>query len=580
MTPEVRTARALTASLAPLAGTQTNYANSKESDQRASRTKRRRPVISTSNGHVPFSPSTPARPLAPQWRSISALSLCGMPGCDFTRRDMLRWTAYAAATLPVALADPARALAVTASDSTDGVTPVNLELVTLTENRAVITWYTGLAGTDDGLGRMVPAPADGEVRYGTNPARLNRVAYGIEAATPYHYVELDDLEPGQTYYYPARSQGKPASPTPFTLIAGNAVATSTFGFDTNGPYSFRTPQPPPGDHLLSIVLCNDLHMGETQAGLVGGQPQFIGISQEPGLPPYPEVMLESLVQDVAPFGPTYLLAAGDISAEAVPTDLGRAGQLLSGFGEYRKDYFVTRGNHDRAHIGDAYAACRIGQWQGNDCFHDAFFPGDEPTYFSTELGGLHVIGLDTYDKAGNGGDAGGMSPDQLAWLQADLAGHRDQPTLVFGHHPLVVQDSAFPVTASNALDATQAATILGWYAQTPGVFLHHAGHTHRNHRTTSPTAPNVTHQEIAAAKEYPGGFSILRLHTEGYALNFYKSRSALARRWSERSRQEIQGLWPQFAFGNTVADRNCVVKHDLSGLQRSRTTATSTNQPQ
>src|ERR1700716_1442238 len=133
-----------------------------------------------------------------------------MPGCDFTRRDMLRWSAYAAAAAPLALADPARASSATDSSTTGtagGVTPVNLELVTLAEDHAVITWYTGQAGTNDGLGRMVPAPADGEVRYGTHPARLNRVAYGISPNTPYHYVELDDLEPGQTYYYQARSNG-------------------------------------------------------------------------------------------------------------------------------------------------------------------------------------------------------------------------------------------------------------------------------------------------------------------------------------------------------------------------------------
>jgi hypothetical protein len=78
----------------------------------------------------------------------------------------------------------------------------------------------------------------------------------------------------------------------------------------------------------------------------------------------------------------------------------------------------------------------------------------------------------------------------------------------------------------------------------------------------------VVHQEIAAAKEYPGGFSVLRLHTGGYAMNFYKSSSDLAREWSERSRLEIEGYWPQFAFGNTVADRNTVVRRDLSGLRR------------
>ncbi len=48
----------------------------------------------------------------------------------------------------------------------DGVQPVNLELVTVTETTAVLTWYTGVPGTDDGLGRMVPAPSDAEVVLG------------------------------------------------------------------------------------------------------------------------------------------------------------------------------------------------------------------------------------------------------------------------------------------------------------------------------------------------------------------------------------------------------------------------------
>jgi hypothetical protein len=489
-----------------------------------------------------------------------------VPGCDFTRRDFLRWTAVALASPMVAQGVFERAVAFAASSGLGDVSPANLELVTLTEDRAIITWYTGYTGSDDGLGRMEPAPAAAEVHWGTHPDHLDRIAGGLSGNTPYHYVELVGLEPGQTYYYQAWSNGKPAPPTPFTLITGNAVGTSDFGLATGGPYSFTTPQPPPGRFLFSIVLCNDLHMGETTAGLVGGIPQIIGIQQEPGLPPYPEVMLESLIEDTKTLGAHYLLAAGDITAEAVPLDLSRAGQLLNGFGAYRDDYLVTRGNHDRAHTGDAWASCRVGEWQGNDCFHDQFFPGKEPTYFSRELRGLRVIGIDTYDKPGGGGDAGALSPDQFAWFRNKLAEERDQPTVVFGHHPLVVQDSPFPTSPSNSLDTGQAATILRDYAANPGLFLHHAGHTHRNKRTVSPLAPDVLHQEVAAGKEYPGGFSLLRLHTEGYALNFYKSRSDLARRWSERSRQEIGGFWPQFSLGSRVSDRNVVALHDLSGL--------------
>jgi 3',5'-cyclic-AMP phosphodiesterase len=96
---------------------------------------------------------------------------------------MLRWAAFAAAPV-LGLADPARAHAATGASGTGEIEPVNLELVTLTEDRAVITWYTGEAGTNDGLDRMVPAPADGEVWYGTDPARLKNVAGDISGETP------------------------------------------------------------------------------------------------------------------------------------------------------------------------------------------------------------------------------------------------------------------------------------------------------------------------------------------------------------------------------------------------------------
>jgi hypothetical protein len=496
-----------------------------------------------------------------------------VPGCDFTRRDFLRWSAVALAATPLAsrplpLARPRSGRAGAGAHAPgDDVAPANLELVTLTEDRAVITWYTGYTGSDDGLGRMEPAPADGEVAWGTRPGRLDRVAGGLADGTPYHHVELTGLEPGRTYYYQARSGGKPVPPTPFTLIAGNAVGTSDDGLATGGPYRFTTPEPPPGDFLFSIVLCNDFHMGETTAGLVGSIPQIIGISQVPGLPPYPEVMLESLVDDAAALGARFLLAAGDISSEAVPADLSKAGELLGGFGTYGQDYFVTRGNHDRAHAGDPWATCRAGRWQGNDCFQDRFFPDDESGWFTRELQGLRIIGIDTYDKAGRGNDAGGLSAEQLAWFRAELARDRDEPTMVFGHHPLVVKESPFPSSGSNSVDPAQAAAIVQDYATVPGLFLHHAGHTHRNKRTVLPEAPDVVHQEIAAGKEYPGGFSLLRLHTGGYALNFHKCRSDQARAWSERSRMEIAGAWPQFSLGSRVADRNLMVERDLSGLR-------------
>ncbi|GHA54698.1 hypothetical protein GCM10010372_63400 [Streptomyces tauricus] len=455
----------------------------------------------------------------------------------------------------------------------DAVSAVNLELVTLTEDRAVITWHTGVEGSDDGLGRMVPASTEGEVVYGTHPAHLNQTA-SEGRHTAHHYVELTGLEPGQTYYYQARSRGSAATPTPLHLVSGNAVGTSLHGFGSRGgPYSFTTPQPPPGRHLLSIALCNDLHLGETTAGLVTGMPLMRGISQQLGLGPYPEIMGRALVEEAHRRGAGHLLAAGDISAGGAPRDLAEARRLLDGFGTYGQDYFVVRGNHDRRGRPGLHGP-GLHEERG-DTFLDAFpagggpgggGPGGGSAYFARDLGGLRILGLDTYEKKGSGAGSGGLSDEQLAWFRADVRAHKDQPTLVFGHHPLTVRNSPFPVTSGQRLNRRQARAILGTYAAAPGVFLHHAGHTHRNKRTVLPQARHVTLQEVGAVKEYPGGFCLLRIHTGGYALNYYKTGSGPAREWSERSRRVAAGLWPQYALGRSVRDRNSVVVRDLSGI--------------
>jgi hypothetical protein len=230
---------------------------------------------------------------------------------------------------------------------------------------------------------------------------------------------------------------------------------------------------------------------------------------------------------------------------------------------------VARGNHDRPHTGAASGACRpvAGADGYHDCFGDVFFPTGT-TWFAHEAFGLRLVGLDTYDKIGNGGDNGVMSDAQFAFVRDVLAKDKDQPTVVFGHHPVSLESDVTTVGKPLGfdLDPQQAMQLEQLYAATPGVFLHHSGHTHRNKRTQSTVAKDVVFQEVAAVKEYPGGFHLLRVHTGGYALNFYKFNAPLAREWSERSRPEYGGLSPFYVFGN-AADRNSVVIRDLSGLE-------------
>jgi hypothetical protein len=490
--------------------------------------------------------------------------------CQPTRREFLRWAGLVAATPLLVSLD--RAGAARAAASGGPVAPINLELVTVTESSAVLTWFTGdPAQGPDQFGRLTPTPADTEVWLGPSPKRL-RCVHQDSTKTPYHYVELTGLEPGRPYYYVALSNGVPAAPA--GSFNGSPFGTSLLGPGAVPPQAFATPEPPPGTLLFSVALCNDLHLGETVAGLaasvpgVGGVPP--GISQVDGRAPYAEIMARALSAEAGQRGADLLLAAGDISSEAGQMDVNDAKSYLDAFGLYQTDYFVTRGNHDRPHNTADASACTAVPGSGgyHDCFTDAFFPAG-PTWWQADFNGLRILGLDTYDKPppASGGDNGLIGATQWDWLTQTLTDDPDTPTLVAGHHPVTVEADATTVGKPTMfdLDPQQALQLEALYAKAPGVFLHHSGHTHRNKRTVSTAASGVVFQEVAAVKEYPGGFHLLRVFSGGYALNFYKFRDPDAQAWSERSRPEYLGSAPFYTFGN-ASDRNAAFCRDFAGL--------------
>jgi 3',5'-cyclic-AMP phosphodiesterase len=479
-----------------------------------------------------------------------------MDCCPPSRRQALLWAGLAAATpLAASALDPGVALA----DVPSGALLVtDLEVVTVTDTSVVITWFTGAATAQDHYGAPAPVPTDTELLLGDpgNPGSLRTVLHDT-TATAFHYAEVHGLEPGRTYAFQARSAGQVAQQS-MLQFPGT-------GGSSDAPGLFTTLTPPPGRKLFTIALANDLHMGEGTSGIITGNwpPSF---QQDPGLPPYPEVMLEALLADLhkPDRGADVLLVAGDLTSEAEPRDVARVRQLLDGWGTLGKQYFVARGNHDRPHVGADYAGCTVvpSATDHHDCWGDVF-PYRRQTLTTHEVGGLRLVGLDTttLDAAG-----GTLDDSQLADLAAELRHDRDRPTLLFGHHP-VTYESAVTTAAGPTfdLDQTKARRLEALYQRTPGVFFHHSGHTHRNKRTFMQESQSVEFLEVAATKEYPGGYSLVQLYTGGYLVSFYKTRSELARRWSQRTRGEYFGVWPHYTLG-TIADRNHTVLRDLSGL--------------
>ena len=143
--------------------------------------------------------------------------------CDtnLTRRQLLRRGALLAATFPaLALVSQGESFALAlersrkrAAQASGLAVPMHLELVTVTDTEAVITWFTGDPTDLDEFGRPRPVAAPGRVLIGTNPDPSTWREVGAHGPTAYHHVEIGGLPPGTTYYWRAESSGVPAVPT-------------------------------------------------------------------------------------------------------------------------------------------------------------------------------------------------------------------------------------------------------------------------------------------------------------------------------------------------------------------------------
>jgi hypothetical protein len=361
------------------------------------------------------------------------------------------------------------------------------------------------------------------------------------APTAYHYAEITGLEPGRAYRFEAYSSGcrAVAARTRVTRRSGTPESTGIV----------TTLTPPPGPLLHTIALANDVHFGEHSSGvLLAGWPH--GLRHD--TLEHPAIMLDALLADLRrpDRAVDQLIIAGDL------TDCGRYEQAagvrarLDAWGTLGRDYFVCRGNHDAPRPdGDEWGA--------------AFSPRQRLT--EHRAGELRVIGLDTTRLRGAGGT---MVAPQLDHLRELLTTDPDRPTLVFGHHPVTLSAAVSnPGGPGFVLDRRTAAALHTLYESAPGVFLHHSGHTHRNRRGRPDSPIDVEFLEGGAAKEYPGGYLLLRIHTGGYMVNFFKTRDQSALRWSTRTRRQYLGLHADHALGS-CADRNHVVLRDFSGLAR------------
>lgn len=147
-----------------------------------------------------------------------------------------------------------------------------------------------------------------------------------------------------------------------------------------------------------------------------------------------------------------------------------------------------------------------------------------------------------------------MPQHELDYLEAEL--ERGDPTIPLFHHPAgdVAILTGFPpgMVGLSLEDSQRFQEVVDRHPNVVGVYN---GHTHRNWRTVATQNGDVPYFEGGAVKEYPGGYTTVRLYENGYMVNFWKAADPEARAWSERSRGEYLGLYPYYTLGS-LGDRN------------------------
>lgn len=121
----------------------------------------------------------------------------------------------------------------------------------------------------------------------------------------------------------------------------------------------------------------------------------------------------------------FVVLTGDLLVDPYKKDLGELKELLDK--DLKKPYYIIIGNHDlpmdknKEDIGKNIYS--------NKNFFDTFHL--KKGYWSTNVDGLHLIGLDSSRTDTWGGS---ISKEQVAWLKKDLAKNKSKPTVIFAHH--------------------------------------------------------------------------------------------------------------------------------------------------
>ena len=297
--------------------------------------------------------------------------------------------------------------------------------------------------------------------------------------------------------------------------------------------TFRTLDRPPGEHLCTLATVNDLHFGETHAGIIDELPD-VGpvLSSGPDEDPYPETMNRAAAAEMVVIDPAVVVAKGDLTDAGLTEDLASFAKCYAAFGER---LIALPGNHDVAHGSTGLAERWVGMRR---------LP------VRIDLAGVTLALLDTTISKQATGRVGA---EQIEWLD-EVGSSADRPVIVMGHHHPWAPGSRTRSDTYFGIAPDDSEELVAVFARRPRLAAYTAGHTHRNRVRRFGATGSVPWVEVASIKEFPGCWAEYRVYEGGIMQLVHRVSDPDALRWSERTRALYQGQYPAYAFG-TLGDR-------------------------
>lgn len=230
------------------------------------------------------------------------------------------------------------------------------------------------------------------------------------------------------------------------------------------------------DKDLVVALISDIHFGP-EAGFGGKLRKLTG--QAPALA---QAFVDRMNRDVRP--DLVVNLGDDIEDEGLEADRARYGACIGVLRGVSCELVNVAGNHDVINLGP------------KDLLEIWGRPDLPELYFSFDRGGYHFVVLHTRERKDLDVSVG---PEQLTWLEKDLAAHKGEAVIALMHHSAADQElrgNRWFEGKPNICLIRERRAIRALFEAHGGVLAVFNGHLHWNHLDVIRGIPYVTLQSL------------------------------------------------------------------------------------